>query len=140
MDLTPLALLAAGLLTLALPWLPGLAAWEPTIVRGLLAFVCFYLAALIHERRRMGRMFRELLQAFETFNAAVHGPDHATRRRAVDYLVAALASDATGVKERARAQLCRLTGMDLGDDAQLWRDWWQRERNSFSFPQPQQPG
>src|SRR5262245_48293231 len=127
MDLTPLALLAAGVMTLVLPWLPGLSAWEPTIVRGLVAFLCFYLAAVIHERRRMGRMFRELLAAFETFNAAVHGKDHATRRRAVDYLVDALGSENPGVRERALAQLVRLTAMDLGSEPVVWRDWWTKE-------------
>jgi hypothetical protein len=139
MDLTPLALMVAGVLTLVLPWLPGLSAWEPVIVRGLVAFLCFYLAAVIHERRRMGRMFRELLAAFETFNAAVHGKDHGTRRRAIDYLIEGMASDATGVKERAHAQLVRLTGVDLGDAAPVWRDWWQRERNTFTFPAPTPP-
>lgn len=48
----------------------------------------------------------------------------------VDVLIEAMAAERrdTLVKRKCRESLIALTGRDLGADAQLWREWWDRNR------------
>lgn len=126
------ALGLAGVLVLVGPLLPWWGSYGETLLRLVIAFLCFYMAVVIFERRRMQRDVKDVLGAFYAFNAP--GRDAETKRRAVGYMLEALGSENPAAVQTALEQLRRLTGEDLGADPAAWRAWWQLRGGDFRFP------
>ena len=51
---------------------------------------------------------------------------------AVEPLIAALKDKDSGVRKDAAEALTKITGKDFGRDQAQWRDWWERNKASFS--------
>jgi hypothetical protein len=126
------ALGIAGVLVLVGPALPWWEHYGSLLLRLVLAFLCFYMAIVIFERRRMQQDVKEVLGAFYAFNAK--GRDDQTKRRAVGYMLDALSSSNPSAAHSALTQLQRLTGQDLGADPEAWRQWWRSVGDGFRFP------
>lgn len=106
--------------------------WAPALAYFSIGVVLLYLGALVSERMRMEQTFRELLEAFETFNRSMYGDNYRVKRAAVDILIQALENDDEGVRQRAQAQLVKITSMDFGVDADAWRAWWAEAKATFT--------
>ena len=125
-----------GLLIVFLPLLPGWQAiknlGEAGFVRVLVGFLFFYIAAMIKERYRLKSRFMDLMEAFDAFNSALYGKNFKVTREAVTYLVTSLASSNPAVREKAHALLVRMTGQEMGPDYEAWKDWWDKNRLTFT--------
>ena len=53
-------------------------------------------------------------------------------KRAVEPLIAALKDKDSDVRRRVASALTKITGKDFGEDQAQWRDWWERNKASFS--------
>jgi len=142
---TPLFLYCLAVLFL-ISWIPGVdsifgeAGWSK-LSRIAVGFLFIYVAALIQERQRMGRMFREVLEAFRTFGGRVPGGrDVAAQREAVTFLIASLKGADDEVRGKVHSQLRRLTGQDLPPDHAAWSQWWAQAEAEFSGPSAQASG
>lgn len=120
-----LALAFVAVLDFEIPWARPLAYFT-------LGMVLLYLGALVTERLRMDKTFRELLEAFESFNRSIYGEDYKVKRAAVDILIKALGNEDDDVRQRAHVQLLRITGMDFPVEAEAWTRWWSEARASFT--------
>lgn len=131
----PLFLVALALLIWIEPWLPG-ADWiaqnlGPTaVLRFAVGFGFLYLALTILEQRRLGSLFRQVLEQFKRFHAQQNpkAAESAARLDAVAMLITALDGANTEVAENAYRHLIRLTGADLGKDVAAWRGWLAQAR------------
>ncbi len=134
---TPLILYSLGLLLIVSPLIParlveGVGGWDG-IVRFLVGILFLYVGATVHERLRLGRAFRELVESFEAFNQGLYGRNYKTVRAAVDLLIRTLASSDPEVRSKIRRQLVRITGVDFGEDRGRWEEWWREHRASFGL-------
>jgi hypothetical protein len=101
-----------------------------------LALACLVLAWLAFRVRRMGRSLR----AVEELMADVRfGPGTKRDREAVDILVQALRVSDESARTTALRTLKKISGLDLGDDAGTWEEWWSVARSTFVRPGPR-PG
>lgn len=117
------------------PWLPGRVrelAGPGGITRWIAGILCIYVLLLIAERERMGRDFKQVLQAFRDFHAGSANsgqaggsgsPTPSQKQEALEILVSALESQDVSVREKAHAHLQRITGQNLPADAASWRSW-----------------
>lgn len=110
------------------------------ILETVLALSCLLCAWLVFRVRRMGRKLR----AMEEVMADVRfGPGTKRDREAVDILVQALRVSDEGARTTALRTLKKISGIDLGEDAAAWEEWWSVARSTFVRPGPQpgpQPG
>jgi len=68
--------------------------------------------------------------------AAVEALDHLRPRAAIEPLIAHLGrEDVERVRDAAAGALFRLTGMNLYDDAGIWRRWWAEHGEGFQVPE-----
>ena len=131
----PLFLVALALLIWIEPWLPG-ADWiarnlGPTaVLRFAVGFGFLYLALTILEQRRLGSLFRQVLEQFKRFHTQQNpkAAESAARLDAVAMLITALEGTDAEVAENAHRHLVRLTGADLGKDVAAWRSWLAQAR------------
>ncbi|MGE0141715.1 MAG: hypothetical protein AB7I19_02265 [Planctomycetota bacterium] len=131
----PLFLVALALLIWIEPWLPG-ADWiernlgQTAVLRFAVGFGFLYLALTILEQRRLGSLFRQVLEQFKRFHSQQNPKtaESAARLDAVAMLITALGGTDTEVAENAHRHLVRLTGTDLGKDAAAWRGWLAQAR------------
>lgn len=93
-----------------------------------MAVLFFYVAFLGFD---IGRLRERLLDLAEQILRVFYGPNFRRERQAVDILVRALRSDDPGVRATSLSHLKRLTGQDLGDNAEAWDEWWQAHRATF---------
>lgn len=101
-----------------------------------LAVSCIVSAWLVFRVRRMGRK----MCAVEELLADVRfGPGTKRDRDAVDILVQALRVSDEGARTTALRTLRKISGLDLGEDASTWEEWWSVARSTFVRPGPQ-PG
>lgn len=101
-----------------------------------LAVVCLLAAWLSFRVRRLGRRLR----AIEELMADVRfGPGTKRDREAVDILVQALRVSDEGARTTALRTLRKISGIDLGEEAAAWEEWWSVARSTFVRPGPQ-PG
>ena len=101
-----------------------------------LSLACLVAAWLVFRVRRMGRRLR----AIDELMADVRfGPGTKRDRDAVDILIRALRVSDDNARETALRTLKRISGLDLGDDAATWEEWWTVARSTFVRPGPQ-PG
>ncbi|GEM_PF-1884255 len=136
---TPLLLYSCGLFLIFSPLVPeslleGGGGWGG-LTRFLLGVLFFYVGASVHERLRLGRAFRELVESFEAFNEGFYGQGYKVKRAAVDLLIRTLSSDDEAVRAKVRRRLVRLCGEDLGEDRKAWEAWWKARRSGFRFPE-----
>ncbi|MCA8969684.1 MAG: hypothetical protein KDC95_07870 [Planctomycetes bacterium] len=103
-----------------------------TLIAFFVGVTFLYMGALISERRRMEKTFRELLEAFESFNRSIYGDDYKVKRAAVDILIRSLAHGDPTVRDRAHAQLVRLSGHDFPAEHAPWEAWWRDAKASFT--------
>ncbi|MCC6782890.1 MAG: hypothetical protein IT457_08590 [Planctomycetes bacterium] len=134
----PLAMLALAGLVWVEPWLPG-AEWiarhlGPTaVLRFAIGFGFLYLAMVMLEQRRLGTLFRQLLEELKRFRAARAAAgagseeDQAARLDAIRILISALGAPDAEVAANARKHLTRLCGRDLGADPAAWSTWLELE-------------
>ena len=134
MRVTCLALAFAGLVVLLGPLLPMWPTHGELVLRVVIAFLCFYVAIMIYERKKLRRDFKEIIGTFYAFNVANRPSNEDAKRKAVIYMIDALQSDNPRTVETALAQLRRLTGQELGDSPQAWRTWWETNAARFRFP------
>ncbi len=129
---TPLCLVALAALVWFERVLPGRDAFartfgEDAVPRFVTGVLCIYVLVLVVERQRMESAFKDVLGAFRDFHArgrrGERGALEAAQREAVEILIAALDSPDAQVRQRSVLHLERLTGQQLGDDAQAWRGW-----------------
>ena len=137
----PLLLLALALLVWLEPILPG-SDWiaehiGPTaVLRFALGFAFIYLAMALLELRRIGSLFRQVLEQFKRFHESQQtrggggGADAGARRDAIRILITALESDDVEVRDNAHRHLARLAGSDLGTEPARWRAWAERAGGS----------
>lgn len=135
---TPLFLYVIGLLfvAVAVVGIVGGAGALPAFV-GPITHLCVgvlfvYVGALIQERQRLGRAFRELLESFEAFNQTFYGKDYKVQRQAVDILIRSLHSDNASVREKVQMQLVRITGQSFPPEPVPWEEWWAQNRATFA--------
>ncbi|MFO1052136.1 MAG: hypothetical protein U1F36_07970 [Planctomycetota bacterium] len=136
----PLLLVVLALLVWVEPILPG-ASWiaehiGPTaVLRFAVGFAFLYLAMALVELRRLGSLFRQVLEQFKRFTEAQRGGagggDRAARRDAIRILITALDSPDVEVRDNAHRHLTRLAGTDLGSDPARWRAWMERDGNNL---------
>lgn len=106
------------------------------VLETVLALTCLLSAWLVFRVRRMGRRLR----AIDELMADVRfGPGTKRDREAVDILVQALRVSDEGARTTALRTLKKISGIDLGDDAGAWEEWWSVARSTFVRPGPQ-PG
>jgi len=56
------------------------------------------------------------------------------KREAIEILMRSMRSANPGVRKTASVQLRNLTGQDLGESAEAWEAWWERNREGFGAP------
>lgn len=61
-------------------------------------------------------------------------PTAGSVRESVDILIKALGANDADTRQKAHAHLRRLTGQDLPPDAERWRAWWSKARDTFEPP------
>jgi hypothetical protein len=61
-------------------------------------------------------------------------PTPEVKREAIEILVKSMRSANPGVRKTASVQLRNLTGQELGEDAEAWEAWWERNRDGFGAP------
>jgi hypothetical protein len=81
-------------------------------------------------------MLSGVLQAFRQFDrdATGGGGKPATaakypkaRLEAAQILIAAMRTQDAAIRATSRSNLTRLVGQDLGDDPDVWQQWWQQQ-------------
>ncbi len=137
--LAPLAVLALAALVWLEPFLPG-AEWiaknlgPNAVLRFAVGFGFLYLALVMLEQRRLGSLFRQVVEQFKRFHEAQQAKggagvaDATARRDAIRILITALESPEAEVRENSQRHLARLTGQDLGPDAARWRAFLEAEQ------------
>ncbi len=96
-----------------------------------LGLLFLYVGALIQERQRLNHAFRDLLGSFEAFNRGLYGDDYRETLQAIGILIQALGSGDADTKEKAVAQLTRLTGQSLPAEQAPWENWWVKHKWQF---------
>ena len=135
---SPLVLLVLAGLVWFERYLPGHEAFARTfgkdfVQRFVLGVLCLYVLLLLAARYQMESSFRELVEALRRFragggdDAAAGGLDPKAQREALVLLCGALASGKAEVAQSSLEHLRRITGQDLGNDADAWRAWDRRE-------------
>ena len=125
----PLLLLVLAGLVLFEEYLPGHETFQryfgqDAVIRFAIGVLCLYVLLLVAARQQMEASFRELVEALRRFRQGGGGqPDPKAQREALQLLVAALASGSDDVKRSSYEHLRRITGQDLGTDADAWRAW-----------------
>lgn len=128
-----LFLFGAAWILIALALVAGVAVPHvPTLLAFFVGVLFLYLGATISERRRMEKTFRDLLEAFESFNRSVYGDDYKVKRAAVDILIRSLEHADATVRGRAHEQLVRISGLDFPAEAEPWQAWWRDAKASFT--------
>ena len=134
----------AGFLVILLPLLPlwgaikgvgGEGRGDVHFLRVVVGFLLLYVAAMIRERQRLKSGLMDLVDSFDSFNAALYGKNYKVTRETVTYLITSLGSSSVSVRERALGILVKLTGQDLGSDREAWRKWWERNKHAFKLPE-----
>ena len=132
---TPIVLLLLAAAAFCEPWLPQRVrelAGQGGITRWIVGILCIYVVLLIAERERMGRDFKQVLQAFREFHtgpaasgqaAGTSAPTEGQKREALEILVSALESQDSAVRAKAHSHLKRITGQDLPAEPTTWRSW-----------------
>jgi hypothetical protein len=131
----PLVLLGLAGLVWFEPWLP----WHAVVVREfgpnamlrvVLGLVCVLAALTLLELSRVETLLRSLLgelRGLAATRAEREGGVERNRAEAVRILIAALSGSEAPVRRTALDNLRRLTGVDLGEDPERWREWADRE-------------
>jgi len=134
----------AGASLLAIVLLIGLAvyfvAWPPQGFESLghrlaIPLVLVVSASTIFECLRMRTHIGQLVGALRgIMGRAGTPPTPEVKREAIEILLKSMRSANPGVRRTAAVQLRNLTGQDLGENAEPWEEWWERNRGSFGAP------
>lgn len=104
--------------------LPG----ASTVARAGIAALFVGVAMLLGELAKLRAQFGALLAAIKGGLQAATPRDD---RMAIDVLVAALSSSDPAVRSKAHSNLLRLTKQDFPPDAERWKTWWGKARETF---------
>jgi hypothetical protein len=92
-------------------------------------------ASTVFESLRMRTHISQLVGALRGLMGRTGAPPTPeVKREAVEILVKSMRSANPGVRRTASAQLRNLTGQDLGESAEAWEEWWERNRDGFGAP------
>jgi hypothetical protein len=133
--ITPLVLLALGLLLLISPLAQGLLSVETWqwLTRFFLGVLFIYLAGLVMERQHQTDLLRRVMDSNESLMNQLLGPDY-RKKRGVELLISMLSTtDNEEAKERIRGQLQRISGEDFPAVFDPWDRWWQENKDKGGF-------
>jgi hypothetical protein len=98
-----------------------------------LAILCLLAA---YQWLQLRRTRRALARTEDLLQDVLFGAGTKRDRDAVDILVQALRSPDARGRETALRTLRKISGMDLGDEAGAWEQWWAVARSTFTRPGP----
>jgi len=79
--------------------------------------------------RRMGELARDKEADFSQRLAAINALGRMSDKSAIDAMIALLDDDNAEIGAKTVAALHAATGIDEGQDARAWKQWWQGNRN-----------
>jgi hypothetical protein len=121
----------AGWIALVPDTLPG----APMLLRMGLAATLLVIAILVGEVAKLQTQFEMLLKALRAAGASVAAEAAAPQRddeAAIAILIRALGSREEATREKAHANLLRITGQELPLDREAWQAWWDAQREAAS--------
>jgi hypothetical protein len=111
---------------------PGFEAWGHRLAIPLVLVVA---AFTVFESLKMRTHISQLVGALRgLMGRSGAPPTPEVKREAVEILVRSMRSANPGVRKTASVQLRNLTGQDLGESAEAWEAWWDRNREGFGAP------